>query len=417
MLAFLALSLAIGLGAADVASIHIDSCWTGLGRPAQYHTVLKPGNGGFVRSDGTLVSKGTVEAFLNALFEPHPGKVTPAEVGITPQTLRTQKDEFEKDFLSDTYAYPDVRRAFEQDYFEFWAVQGWLDGGFRGRHTDDYPQLSIVVRARDGRTVSLSSQSQYLYMLPIMLQAQGGTQQVIDAMLAHAIAALLPDGAVNKSRLEYRSLLSNWASDIADFAPNVQAARNQIGRAGVEAAGARHGLTVTSFSLSSVGHYALSVINSGEPQINAEVHPDTHNMDALFAQVHQYIEQIQNTPFLARALARTPNGNVHILPGYGLVFSWDPTDLRDYYHHPKAAAYLVAHRSQAVRLWISATDHKTSDWYWFPGGTAILMTYDAGMADFPIDFEHLPHSADRYSDRQFVGLIVKPDGTVDASNP
>src|SRR5580698_6126462 len=70
---------------------------------------------------------------------------------------------------------------------------------FKNRHTDDYPSVSVAAYFEDGNNISISSRSQFPFMLP--WDWDNTNTVAYNAAISRAVAALMPENAANRSRL------------------------------------------------------------------------------------------------------------------------------------------------------------------------------------------------------------------------
>jgi len=204
---------AVPLLSTDIKSITIDSTWGGLGPASNYRTRLVPGHSGFVRTDGTFVSQYSIDAFLVALNRSHPSKVLASDVGLSDQSLHASLHDVES-ALGQARGDRGVRQAFESIYLNDERVQPWIEQSFQSFHTDDYPEISVLIVTSAG-DIALSSRSQHFFMLPFKVTRLGITAQIWDAAVPRTLAKLLANGATNKSRLAPVSLIADWANAVA----------------------------------------------------------------------------------------------------------------------------------------------------------------------------------------------------------
>lgn len=220
----------------DVVSIAIETAWGGLGTPQTYRTTIRRDGNGFVRDDGTPVDATLVASFTESLSGPHPESVVAADVGLTTDLLKSQIGQAES-CLGDTRSVNAVRSAFEQQYYDEPAIAQWLRKDYQTMHTDDYPSLSVDLKTTS-ETIVVKSDSQHLFMLPFTIDRGGRQTRVFDPRIPHALAALLPPKAANKSRLENQSLLSTWAYAICT-SDAVREQQNKLGKDDVKHLAAR----------------------------------------------------------------------------------------------------------------------------------------------------------------------------------
>jgi hypothetical protein len=133
----------------DVVSVLIQSGWVGLGTPNSVgvHLVRRPR--GF--TDGTR----TVDAALVAALR---ARLLAPPVRTLPEALASR-------------------------YRSFW--------------TDDYPEVDVKLTLRSGRVIHANTRDQHDYMLPWTVDGK----TTWDMRLSEAVAALLPEGAVNRAQL------------------------------------------------------------------------------------------------------------------------------------------------------------------------------------------------------------------------
>jgi hypothetical protein len=66
---------------------------------------------------------------------------------------------------------------------------------------DDYPFIKVSITEKSGNTRSVSSNGQFLLMLPWKIGGVGQPVQTYNANISRAIESLLPDNFTNKRRL------------------------------------------------------------------------------------------------------------------------------------------------------------------------------------------------------------------------
>jgi len=158
LLAFADVSVAaprIGSGD-EVARVHIQSGWVGLGTPGTIVIEIVRTTRGF--SDGT-------RAIDAALVEALRQRLRARPVATLPAALTTH-------------------------YQSHW--------------TDDYPEVEVTVTLRSRRVVRATTRDQHDYMLPWIVDGK----TTFDMELSSIVAALLPHDAINRARLEGASLRS-----------------------------------------------------------------------------------------------------------------------------------------------------------------------------------------------------------------
>jgi hypothetical protein len=74
--------------------------------------------------------------------------------------------------------------------------------------TDDPVWVHVVVRFVDGRTIQAETTNQPPFMLPWTLEAGGKKARTFNADISRAVSKLLPNGSINKERLEGGDLMN-----------------------------------------------------------------------------------------------------------------------------------------------------------------------------------------------------------------
>lgn len=406
----------------DVRTITIDSAWSGLGNPANYHAVITHRGNAFVRDDGSTVPAAQVDDLLGAVTARHPNAVSAANAGLTSQSLMTVLGPAET-YLGGAQSDPRVRVAFAREFADQHKVQAWLDDEARAMHTDDDPSISVRVATTKG-TFTISSRSYHLLMLPFTIETPSGASDAYDARLAYAVAALLPANAANAERLELRWLMTDWAQEVARM-PDVQAAINGgDARTRVATAAFQNDLRLLKFETSDGTNWTGEFTWRRNARIHTEVLciPNARAASTETSCLRDAAERVRavaRVPWVRRALQKQDHG--YIVATYGDTIG--RTSLYDWAtlaSSPTAAAYVNAHTSpvQFVRFYPDIGQQirlPYSYWLLFPDGTMALEEYGSGLRGFPFAdkaydelFTHVDHHLGMM---QFVGMLRRPDGT------
>jgi hypothetical protein len=157
-------------------------------------------------SNGAPVSANVIEALVQALGAPTVEQPRSSNLGITQRWLddnvegaRRKNDPLSR-YSSDFY-WP----AFKGTFTNRSLIETVPPSLFSGMHTDDYPRVDLQVVFANGDAWSAASDSQYEFMIPWRVKVPGRTFTTWNANLSKAIAALLPDRAVNRGRLNGES--------------------------------------------------------------------------------------------------------------------------------------------------------------------------------------------------------------------
>lgn len=162
--------------------------------------------------DGTQARRGVQELpiasitrLIEAIDEPPLPTPTLANLGMTDNWLGLTS----RTALAAWYPYyvgPEHLDANQQRYFyaafadpavaSAW-VSEWSSGGLLV--TDDYPSADVQLTWADGSSYKMSSESQWVFMVPWAVGSSSGKNYNAD--ISRAIAALLPSDALNRPRL------------------------------------------------------------------------------------------------------------------------------------------------------------------------------------------------------------------------
>jgi hypothetical protein len=206
----------------QVKSVTIKSTWGGLVPPppsGQLPPPAKPnewvvqnqGDNHFY-SDGASVPERVVESLVEAIGAAPIQQLRPSDLGITQKWLEDTVEARRKSkplyhYASDLWL-PSFRAAFTNQSL----IESVLPSLFSGFHTDDYPFVEINVVFANGKTWSATSNSQHEFMVPWQVKAGTSAFTTWNVNLAKAAAALLPEGATNRNRLDG----ARFSYDLAD---------------------------------------------------------------------------------------------------------------------------------------------------------------------------------------------------------
>lgn len=226
-----------------VKTVRIESKWMGLNPMAPFETTLTidvrgssyrmqgtishfdrppPGKGERVRKEKPVdmdIAPSIVTSLLHALLAPTQANVTSSSLGVSDDMIQQAIDKQWKDAELDrlpSAVHAIVERA-RTSLRAPAALQLVLSDGLQYRRYDDYPYVSITLVLDDGHSLHTHSGHQLFRMLPWSLD---GGRTTWNPALPEAIAALLPDGSANRTRLneptaesQLEELLGNGLAD------------------------------------------------------------------------------------------------------------------------------------------------------------------------------------------------------------
>jgi hypothetical protein len=154
------------------------------------------------------VSPNDVLALVRALTAPVIGSPKLSNLGITPAWLAAHAGDVAKHFgtlgdTNDENQQEFIRRSFT----DLTLIKKVIPRVIGQRWTDDYPCVRIMVRFSNGRTVVAETTNQPAFMLPWEREIEGRKTRTYNADISRTVAKLLPDGTVNRERLQGRGLV------------------------------------------------------------------------------------------------------------------------------------------------------------------------------------------------------------------
>lgn len=238
------LSAAAQSTAAEIERVEISPAWGGLAGAAQALVTISSDHGVFRRTwdpftitaeynsirivssvanalpdssaEETLrpeLSHDTVErrdvlALVRALNAPPLNAPSLSNLGIDEAWLEKHAVDAAKHFGNLGEPNDERQQAFLRKSFTDLALIGRTIPRVVGSSwTDDPVWVHILVRFANGRTIQAETRNQPPFMLPWILQADGKKARTFNADISRAVAKLLPDGSVNKERLQGRGLM------------------------------------------------------------------------------------------------------------------------------------------------------------------------------------------------------------------
>ena len=168
-----------------------------------------PGNG----TRQTAPSRDTVAAqdvldLVRALTAPPINTPSLSNLGINQSWLEEQAGEAAKHFGSLGEPNDQRQQAFLRESFTDLAlIRKAIPRAVRSSWTDDPVWVHVIVRFVNGKTIEAETRNQPAFMLPWTCERDGNKIQTFNADISRSVAKLLPDGAVNKGRLQGAGLM------------------------------------------------------------------------------------------------------------------------------------------------------------------------------------------------------------------
>jgi hypothetical protein len=214
----------------EVKAVTIRSGWGGLGSPQDITVAIHWTQSGFRRNNNTIESK-LVQALVSALESPLITKPDINNLGITQSWLNAQVgSQKPRSFAQATTTTPGQRAFFDEKFTDLTFVAEAIPNLWRYTKFDDYPGVSVEVEFEDGSKMSATTHSYYVFMIPWQVAGQNG--ETYNADISRAVAALLPNKAVNKERLGGSDLaeeLTQAAMGKLETAWNIKGTEEMVG--------------------------------------------------------------------------------------------------------------------------------------------------------------------------------------------
>jgi hypothetical protein len=154
------------------------------------------------------VSPNDVLALVRALVAPVIGSPTLSNLGITPAWLAAHADDVAEHFGTLGETNDENQQQFIRNSFtDMDLIRRIIPRVFGATWTDDFAVVQVSIRFSNGRTLSAEAASQRAFMLPWSYESNGKKTRTYNADISRAVAELLPDGTVNRERLQGRGLV------------------------------------------------------------------------------------------------------------------------------------------------------------------------------------------------------------------
>lgn len=188
-----------------VRQIEIKSHWGGLGTPQQTDLVIQH-EAGTYKLGRKRIDAASVEALVAAVQQAPIGKPSLEGLGITKAWLQEQLTDVpnKSSWWKLKSGTPKQTALFGSSFTDPDFVGKVLPSLFNLSRTDDYPSVEVTVSREDGSTITISSHSQYSFMLPWNVSVNGNTFSTFNSRISAAVAALMPNKAANKERIADR---------------------------------------------------------------------------------------------------------------------------------------------------------------------------------------------------------------------
>lgn len=155
-----------------------------------------------------IVAEKDVLNLVRALTAPPLNAPTLSNLGISQRWLEEQAADAAQHFGNLGEPNDERQQAFlRKSFTDLDLIGKTIPRVVRSSWTDDPVWVHVVVRFANGRTIQAETTNQPPFMLPWTCEADGKKVPTFNADISRSAAKLLPDGAVNKERLQGADLM------------------------------------------------------------------------------------------------------------------------------------------------------------------------------------------------------------------
>jgi hypothetical protein len=422
-----------------ITRVEIQSSWTGLSPtaiPTSIVTIVKNDNGYF--AGPTRVDDPLIARLDRDLGQTPIASLSLTSLSVTPAWLRANApqalvdlsradEEFRTHSASQTRlflsAFSNIQTA-ASALHEYYYEELW---------TDDYPDVSVVVKYSDGTSTSVDSSAQQLYMMPWKEQiASGPTFATYNPDLGVAIGDLLPETAANRSRLDpgddflatladrvALQLKDQWA--LAGAADTLGAQLDPIEKVFTISKSAIYQL-YSSNSLDNASVWDAQ-LRSRELPHNIAIHVDLPVQDSTLSNTASFLDRIpeivkraMSVTWIARYMARHPSSTAEITYTIDRSLSSKAQNSIEDELISNGFGRLLrtaqAELDKSVLVQISENDKRDdfSEWVILPNGSSFPW-YLEGTSAAGFNEARLNCVLDSY---YYCGSLILPDGEITA---
>lgn len=437
---FLVLFSVLPLRGADTVRIDVRSSWSGLHGKTR-STLIIIGDGSKYLADGHPVTAEAVQSLFRAVEEPPVDRPSPEDCGIDAPWLNANLDFAQRDFRPITYvpfipgpaglAPPDTTRQqiglFRTHFTDLTYVRQAFEHDFKDNHFDDYPEMSVEV-LRDGRKLSVHSNSQHVFMLPWVL-AGNSKRTTFNCQISRSIANLLPGTFTNRRRLLPEFARAAITDEIETRMQHLWDTEDTLGP---DLVPIRARFTVVDSDVSC--HPWVATVdgdncltwnaNLRDQNLPAHIELDVSltykngrlvGVDEFLARIDTYIALVRSVPWLAEFTRQQPQNEVALL--YGPERSLSRKELMSRlnkelseHHKNRLADRVLAESDKCALLQVEGPAGRWSKWIVFPNREMLLWEFHGDSA-----LKWKAAELDSWECNMFMrctSTVIQPNGTL-----
>lgn len=418
----------------QVQTVTIHSGWGGLGTPQDSTITIRRTRNGFERNKKPIDPQ-PVLALVSALQASQIAKPDAGNLGITEQWLTTQvASQKPSAFSQATNTTPKQLAFFGEKFTDLKFVTDVMPNLWKFVRFDDYPNVRVEVEFEDGAKVSASTHSYYVFMIPWKLE--GTNNETYNADISRAVAALLPDKAVNRDRLAGSDLAAQLTNSVMQTIESEWKLMGVEERAGDSLAELRSQYTISASDINPYhsAEYGVQWNPKGPHETNLHVtlhkpeFPPNLSVEGIFLSNNGTIEGINeflktgseyedltlSVTWLMDWLRNHPDRRAFLFNVHGLSFGEHAMKTFTEDMKLRGREDLVEKvRAQQAKVALLKIDG--ADWLIFPDRHLLLWRYEwsRGLLDWtPIDFGQGDCADYRVNNGGCSGREVSANGTL-----
>jgi hypothetical protein len=190
----------------EVTQITIESAQGGLSTNPRMFSIQT--RKGFVHLSGEEIDAKKAHALIVALRAPALNAPQATNLGVTAEWLRQNVKSFPSRSRAVEYAgaAPNQRELYDRTFCDLGIISDLLPEAFKFWRSDDYPRMKLTLELVGGGEWDAISTSYYPFMLPWRVSGQRKQRKTYNADISRALAALMPDGSLDRNRLSDQEL-------------------------------------------------------------------------------------------------------------------------------------------------------------------------------------------------------------------
>ncbi|MGH9699472.1 MAG: hypothetical protein ACRD52_08405 [Candidatus Acidiferrales bacterium] len=420
-----------------IVKVTIESQWGGLGTPSETEVViLRDADGYKNKHEG--VDRQLVESLVAALNAPALAKPELENLGISQPWLEANAIPAVETYAgSFDDAAPNQKALYRVSFTNETLIRKVVLNLFNFVSTDDYPSVKVEATLEDGSSVSATSNSQYLFMLPWKVKRSGQEVATYNADISRAVVALMPKKSTNRSRIAGQGLDVDLAEAVMRYIEKDWKLLDVENRVGGTLATLRSRYTVESAEINPYHGVAYGVAWKGNQPHEENLHvvlrrasfPPSFSenvillykdgtvsgTDEFLQNASKYEELVLAVPWMKGLTEKYPAYSIELLWVHNRSFGEKAMNLfaADMNTMGKSA---LADEVRSEQDKIALITIRYGDyWLVFPDKRMVLWRYNtvSGLLNFkPSDFPYQRCSDYNTVTGGCVGIIVLPDGTL-----